>query len=180
MHGVQNGKGGPKWPELCMKTVIRLCTGISQNHHPCLLTLPFIANVCRGGAKIIVTPLPLYLLIYKSTSLLLYINSDKSATCFLRRKILACQSTAVQVTFSCNVYKWFFIVIFSELLKALRSLYECSSNVGLCLENNNVRTTKDTRPNSRNSEQSGQTEGDKCNKSRRAQVKGVWGPDKQS
>ena len=37
----QNGKGGPNWPELCIKTVIRLCTGISQNHHPCLLTLPF-------------------------------------------------------------------------------------------------------------------------------------------
>jgi len=35
--GAQNGKGGPKWPELCIKTVIRLC--------------------CRGGAKIIVTPL---------------------------------------------------------------------------------------------------------------------------
>ena len=34
------------------ETVIRLCTGISQNHHPCLLTLPFIANVCRGGAKL--------------------------------------------------------------------------------------------------------------------------------
>ena len=37
----QNDKGGPKGPELCIKTVIRLCTGISQNHHPCLLTLPF-------------------------------------------------------------------------------------------------------------------------------------------
>jgi len=53
--GAQNGKGGPKWPELCIKTVIRLCTGISQNHHPCLLTLPFrtgryllFRNVCRG------------------------------------------------------------------------------------------------------------------------------------
>ena len=62
--GAQNGKGGPKWPELCIKTVIRLCTGISQNHHPRLLTLPFrtgryllFRNVCRGGAKIIVTPL---------------------------------------------------------------------------------------------------------------------------
>ena len=44
----QNGKGGPKWPELCIKTVIRLCTGISQNHHPFLLTLPIVANVCRG------------------------------------------------------------------------------------------------------------------------------------
>jgi len=64
--GAQNGKGGPKWPELCIKTVIRLCTaGISQNHHPCLLTLPFrigryslFRNVCRGAAaKIIVTPL---------------------------------------------------------------------------------------------------------------------------
>jgi len=43
----QNGKGGPKWPELCIKTVIRLCTGISQNHHPCLITLPFVANVCH-------------------------------------------------------------------------------------------------------------------------------------
>jgi len=47
--GAQNGKGGPKRPELCIKTIIRLCTGISQNHHPCLLTLPFVANVCRGG-----------------------------------------------------------------------------------------------------------------------------------
>jgi len=54
----QNGKEGPKWPELCIKTVIRLCTGCSQNHHPCLPTLPFrtgryllfrnLANVCRG------------------------------------------------------------------------------------------------------------------------------------
>ena len=57
--GALTGKGGPKWPELCIKTVIRLCrpTGISQNHHPFLLTLPFVANVCRGGAKIIVIPL---------------------------------------------------------------------------------------------------------------------------
>jgi len=51
--GALTGKGGPKWPELCIKTVIRLCrpTGISQNHHPFLLTLPFVANVCRGGGK---------------------------------------------------------------------------------------------------------------------------------
>jgi len=63
----------------------RLCTGISQNHHPCLLTLPFwtgrcllfrnlflilwfrsysdiiivdiICFICGGGAKIIVAPL---------------------------------------------------------------------------------------------------------------------------
>jgi len=49
--GTQNGKGGPKCPELCIKAVIKLCTGISQNHHPCLLTLPFVANVCRGGGK---------------------------------------------------------------------------------------------------------------------------------
>ena len=40
-RGPKNGKGGPKWPELCIKTVIRLCTGISQNHHPCQVTLPF-------------------------------------------------------------------------------------------------------------------------------------------
>ena len=25
---------------------------ISQNHRPCLLTLPFVANVCRGGQKL--------------------------------------------------------------------------------------------------------------------------------
>jgi len=67
--GAQNGKGGPKWPELCIKTVIRLCTGISQNHHPCLLTLPFrtgryllfrnlfFLRMFAGGPKIIVTPL---------------------------------------------------------------------------------------------------------------------------
>ena len=47
--GSQNGKGGSKSPELCIETVIRLCTGISQNHHPCLFTLPFVANVCRRG-----------------------------------------------------------------------------------------------------------------------------------
>ena len=49
MPGSQGPKtvraGGPKWPELCIKTVIRLCTGISQNRHPCLLrTLPFRAG----------------------------------------------------------------------------------------------------------------------------------------
>ena len=49
------GAQGPKMvkaaqsPELCIETVIRLCTAISQNHHPCLLTLPFVANVCRRG-----------------------------------------------------------------------------------------------------------------------------------
>jgi len=62
--GAQNGKGGPKWPELCIKTFIRLCTGISQNNHPCLLTLPFrtgryysCSECLPGGSKIIVTPL---------------------------------------------------------------------------------------------------------------------------
>ena len=62
--GAQNGKGGLKWPELCIKTVIRLCTGISQNNHPCLLTLPFRtgryysrSECLPGGSKIIVTPL---------------------------------------------------------------------------------------------------------------------------
>ena len=75
MPGAQwpkNGKGGPKLPELCIKTAIRRCTGISQNHHPCLRTFPDrslfiipkgglepVANVCRGGAKIIVTLLVL-------------------------------------------------------------------------------------------------------------------------
>ena len=45
--------------------VIRLCTGISQNHHPCLLTLPFRAGryllfrnlFLARGAKFIITPL---------------------------------------------------------------------------------------------------------------------------
>ena len=41
--GAENGKGGPKLPELCIKTVIRLCTGISQNHHPCLFTFSRLA-----------------------------------------------------------------------------------------------------------------------------------------
>jgi len=37
------------------ETVIRLCTGIAQNRHPCLLTLPFVANVfrARGGSKLL-------------------------------------------------------------------------------------------------------------------------------
>jgi len=65
-RGAQNSKGGPKWPELCIKTVIRLCTSISQNHHPCLLTLPFRTGcyllfppqwMFAGNPKIIVTPL---------------------------------------------------------------------------------------------------------------------------
>jgi len=82
----QSTEGGPKWPELCIKTVIRLCTGISQNHHPCLLSSPFrtghyllfrnlflilwyrshsdviidviaCSECSPGGPKIIVTPL---------------------------------------------------------------------------------------------------------------------------
>jgi len=85
--GAQNYKGGPKWPELCIKTVIRLCAGIAHNHHPCLLTWPSragryllfrnlflilwfrsysdvivgglgpVANVCRGPKNFIDTPL---------------------------------------------------------------------------------------------------------------------------
>ena len=37
------GAQGPKTVKGAhsIKSVIRLCTGISQNHHPCLLTLPF-------------------------------------------------------------------------------------------------------------------------------------------
>ena len=57
--GAQNGKGGgPKWPELCIKTVIRLCTGISQNRHPCLLTLPF-----RTGRYLLFRNLGLFLIL---------------------------------------------------------------------------------------------------------------------
>ena len=60
--GAQNGKRGPRWPELCFETVIRPCTGISQmwqNHHPCLLTLLFRTGreYLPGGPKITVTPL---------------------------------------------------------------------------------------------------------------------------
>ena len=51
------------WEEEVSTRMITILGGliiiiISQNHRPCLLTLPFVANVCRGaGAKIIVTPL---------------------------------------------------------------------------------------------------------------------------
>jgi len=45
--GAQNGKGGPKWPELCIKTVIRLCTGIS-----CLLTNKI--SVCAPSAIVVI------------------------------------------------------------------------------------------------------------------------------
>ena len=44
--------GSPKWPELCIKTVIRLCTCISQNH-PCILTLPFwTGRMCQCGDNV--------------------------------------------------------------------------------------------------------------------------------
>ena len=73
MPGAQGPKtvtGGQSDPNYVSRLVLRLCTGISQNHHPCLLTSPFrtgryllfrkvlatVANVCRGS-KIIVTPL---------------------------------------------------------------------------------------------------------------------------
>ena len=42
--GAQNAKGAQSDPNY----VSGLILGISQNHHSCLLTLPFVANVCRG------------------------------------------------------------------------------------------------------------------------------------
>ena len=40
-QGPKTVKGAQSAPELCIKTVTRMCTGISQNHYPCLLTSPF-------------------------------------------------------------------------------------------------------------------------------------------
>jgi len=48
--GAQNGKGGPKWPELRIKTVIKLCIGISQNYHLCLAYLFY-----RSGGRYLFT-----------------------------------------------------------------------------------------------------------------------------
>ena len=116
--GAQNGKGGPKWPELCIKTVIALCAGISQNHNPRLLTLPFRtgrfelalevqrwtaarSEYLPGGPKIIVTPLlstgrRLHLLLSagacSKTDFYLQLSID---ICWRRRHLAANPPTAV-------------------------------------------------------------------------------------